>query len=97
MRGTDVLRPGRFDIAEDCDDLVVRQDALIDGHVGRVVGIAEQGTGPVFRQAKQGVTVMMPRMSGFIMRRGRKPSVLTGRTPIRLTFQVRSMTGGAVS
>ena len=69
MAFANFLRPGRFDVAEGGDDLIIRQKPSVNGHVGFVVGIADQRASPVFGQTEQRIPVMVPRMTGRVVRR----------------------------
>jgi len=82
MTGADVLRPGRFDVAENSNDLFVAQHAFVDRHVGRIVRIIDQRANAVFGEPKQRVTIMVPGVSRFIMWRSRKPPIFVLSLPL---------------
>ena len=88
-------RPSTFDKGENRPYISVAENALKRWHITFKLG-RRCRLSPKFRDLEEKLIGMMPRVPGFIMRRGREPARRQRLLPIRLTFEVDAMTRGAM-
>ena len=96
MPFSDLLRPSALDEGQDGDDFPIREHAVIGGHIRRIAWIIQQALKSELRQPKQHGVVMVPGMSGLVMRRRRQFSVGPPSPPVRLAFQLSAVAARAL-
>ena len=89
------LWPGALDVGEHGPDLRVAEDIPKPGHVA-LVSAADDGCSAFPDDPEQDVIGMVPRVAARVVRWRWQTAGGKGRSPVRLPFQFRSMTCGAV-
>ncbi len=86
--------PSAFDVLKNRKNLFVAEHRLISRHVRLIIG--NDGRKTELGDLEEFIIRVMPRVSGLIVRRCRKPSIGQPSHPVRLTLQVCPMAGRAV-
>ncbi len=88
------FRPSGLDPFEDVANLILGIDVGEAGHVA-LISLADHGGRAAPDDVEKHPVRMVPCMTGLVVRWGRQATVWTPEPPARLTFEVRTMTGGA--
>ena len=94
-----LLRPGRSDVGQDIERVIFGQDTFECRHTAVEILHATLRKGCLSALQDviyQELGIVVPRVTGHIMRRGRQNTVGTWRPPIGLAFQICPVAGRTV-